>query len=189
MLNDKNYLILIVVILIFSILTNNISFFIFSIIILLIIRYLNEIQNIYNKKDKYLESFNFNRIFKEPKLIKQKIVYEKPSYENPFMNLNLIQNPDKATFQNSFEKKNANYYQLEDKIEECYEKHHPNPSPLNLKDSDIQGRQFYSVPGNTIPNRQNEFANWLYKTPPTCKEGNPIQCAQNIPQRLMNNIY
>ena len=67
------------------------------------------------------------------------------------MNLNLIQNPDKATFQNSFEKKNANYYQLEDQIEECYEKHQPNPSPLNLKDSDIQGRQFYSVPGNTIP--------------------------------------
>lgn len=31
-------------------------------------------------------------------------------------------------------------------------------------------RQFYSMPSTTIPNKQDEFANWLYKTPPTCKE-------------------
>jgi hypothetical protein len=31
-------------------------------------------------------------------------------------------------------------------------------------------RQFYSVPSTTIPNKQDEFAKWLYKTPPTCKE-------------------
>tara|TARA_Y100000389_G_scaffold201868_1_gene245626 strand:- start:3125 stop:3793 length:669 start_codon:yes stop_codon:yes gene_type:complete len=37
-------------------------------------------------------------------------------------------------------------------------------------------RQFYSVPGKSIPNDQEAFANWLYSTPPTCKEGNGIQC-------------
>lgn len=31
-------------------------------------------------------------------------------------------------------------------------------------------RQFYTVPSTTIPNKQDEFARWLYKTPPTCKE-------------------
>ena len=40
-------------------------------------------------------------------------------------------------------------------------------------------RQFYSVPGNTIPNDQGSFAKWLYQTPPTCKEGNGLQCAAN----------
>ncbi|AYV80227.1 MAG: hypothetical protein Gaeavirus18_4 [Gaeavirus sp.] len=31
-------------------------------------------------------------------------------------------------------------------------------------------RTFYTVPITTVPNRQTEFANWLYKTGPTCKE-------------------
>jgi hypothetical protein len=31
-------------------------------------------------------------------------------------------------------------------------------------------RIFYTVPITTIPNKQTEFANWLYRTGPTCKE-------------------
>ena len=31
-------------------------------------------------------------------------------------------------------------------------------------------RIFYTVPITTIPNKQTEFANWLYKSGPTCKE-------------------
>lgn len=31
-------------------------------------------------------------------------------------------------------------------------------------------RQFYTMPSTTIPNNQGEFANWLYKSPKTCKE-------------------
>jgi hypothetical protein len=40
-------------------------------------------------------------------------------------------------------------------------------------------RQFFTVPGRTIPNDQGGFARWLYGTPPTCKEGNGVQCAAN----------
>jgi hypothetical protein len=40
-------------------------------------------------------------------------------------------------------------------------------------------RQFYTVPGNSIPNDQGNFAKWLYLTPKTCKEGNGLQCAAN----------
>ena len=40
-------------------------------------------------------------------------------------------------------------------------------------------RQFFSVPGKSIPNDQGEFAKWLYATPPTCKEGNGVQCDAN----------
>ena len=37
-------------------------------------------------------------------------------------------------------------------------------------------RQFYTVPGNKVPNDQGSFAQWLYGTPETCKEGNNIAC-------------
>lgn len=33
-------------------------------------------------------------------------------------------------------------------------------------------RQFYTTANTTIPNDQTSFANWLYKTPATCKERN-----------------
>ena len=41
-------------------------------------------------------------------------------------------------------------------------------------------RQFYTVPGNQIPNDQHSFANWLYGTPSTCKEGNRIACLSDM---------
>ena len=37
-------------------------------------------------------------------------------------------------------------------------------------------RQFFTVPGNQVPNDQGAFAQWLYGTPPTCKEGNATAC-------------
>ena len=40
-------------------------------------------------------------------------------------------------------------------------------------------RQFYTVPGKTKPNDLESYKNWLYSTPPTCKEGNGLQCAAN----------
>ncbi len=36
-------------------------------------------------------------------------------------------------------------------------------------------RQFYTAPVTTIPNAQNEYANWLYSTGRTCKE-DTIKC-------------
>jgi hypothetical protein len=33
-------------------------------------------------------------------------------------------------------------------------------------------RQFFSMPWTEIPNRQGDFANWLYASPKTCKEDN-----------------
>ena len=44
---------------------------------------------------------------------------------------------------------------------------------------DNSQRQFFTVPGRGILNDQGGFANWLYGTPPTCKEGNGLQCAGN----------
>jgi hypothetical protein len=55
---------------------------------------------------------------------------------------------------------------------------------LNREASDIFGknnsqRQFYTVPSKKYPNDQDAFKKWLYSTPPTCKEGNGLQCAAN----------
>ena len=49
-------------------------------------------------------------------------------------------------------------------------------------------RQFYTVANTSYPNNQGSFANWLYKTPPTCKEGNGAQCVANIPSRINSNL-
>lgn len=73
------------------------------------------------------------------------------------------------------------------------------PEPCNVDDKDIQKdmnflynssiyrniedvferensqRTFYTVPVTTVPNKQTEFANWLYNAGPTCKE-NSANC-------------
>lgn len=41
---------------------------------------------------------------------------------------------------------------------------------------DYSAREFYTVPSTTIPNKQDEFAEWLYGHGPTCKEGNGMEC-------------
>ena len=49
-------------------------------------------------------------------------------------------------------------------------------------------RQFYTVANTTFPNDQGSFANWLYKVPPTCKEGNGAQCVANLPYRINSDL-
>lgn len=49
-------------------------------------------------------------------------------------------------------------------------------------------RQFFTMPWTTYPNDQGSFANWLYKTPPTCKEGNGAQCVANLHDDLTRRV-
>jgi Family of unknown function (DUF5762) len=51
--------------------------------------------------------------------------------------------------------------------------------------SDLYGkqasqRQFYTMPSTTIPNDQTGFAEWLFGSGRTCKEGNGLQCNRNM---------
>ena len=50
-------------------------------------------------------------------------------------------------------------------------------------------REFYTVPSTTYPSRQDTFADWLYKTPPTCKEGNGDQCVAINEDRLRGSSF
>lgn len=41
-------------------------------------------------------------------------------------------------------------------------------------------RQFYTVPGKTIPNDRKKLMDWLYEKGPSCKEGNTQRCIDNM---------
>ena len=96
----------------------------------------------------------------------------KPNSLNPFMNPLVFDSRLRDSACDSIKEEN----QLN--IEKEYNKY-------CIKDiSDIYNhnsgrRQFYTVASTTYPNNQGGFANWLYKTPPTCKEGNGAQCIAN----------
>ena len=47
-------------------------------------------------------------------------------------------------------------------------------------------REFYTVPINSILSDTIKFAEWCYNTPPTCSEGNSIQCAADIVNSSLN---
>lgn len=89
----------------------------------------------------------------------------KPTVDNPMMNINLITDPrDKAPACKSWNNNN-----IKKEIDEKYNYN------LYRDVSDLYGksnsqRQFYTVPGNTIPNEQTSFARWCFSDGPTCKE-------------------
>ena len=105
----------------------------------------------------------------------------KPSTNNPFMNALVY---DSRKKDHSCDPLNSNN---QEKIEEEYNKY-------CIKDiSDIYNhnsgrRQFYTMPSTTYPNNQEGLANWLYKTPPTCKEGNGAQCVANYYTPLNSSL-
>lgn len=97
-----------------------------------------------------------------------------PTKDNPFMNPSLFNN-DKNTLEPCSSYNNKGIQKV---IEDNFN------DDLYMDVNDIFGknnsqRQFYTVPGKSIPNNQKSFAEWLYKTPPTCKEGNGLQCIAN----------
>jgi hypothetical protein len=105
----------------------------------------------------------------------------KPSNENPFMNPLVFDSRLRDAACDAVKPEN----QL--KIEKEYNRY-------CIKDiSDIWNhnsgrRQFYTVASTTYPNDQGAFANWLYKTPPSCKEGSGAQCVANLPSRINGSL-
>jgi len=96
-----------------------------------------------------------------------------PTKENPFMNPTLDDygnnsSPPKAcpSYNNKGVQRRVDELFNEDLYRDVKDVFNKNNSQ----------RQFYTVPGSNVPNDQSSFANWLYGTPPTCKEGNGIAC-------------
>ena len=139
----------------------------------------------------YLIYTNSSRVKENFSTQKNNIVI--PSINNPYMNIlpdDYIKNPERQAVSR------LNNYKNDNIDKEINNKFNYN---LYVDSSDIYGRntsqrQFYTTPITTIPNEQGKFANWLYKTPPTCKEGNGFQCIKNNYEPLRdsyirNGIY
>ncbi len=116
----------------------------------------------------YIDSNNmlqFKRTTGEP-LSKEDLSYtcRKPTINNPFMNPATSEyntdapaacNADDDDIKNEMKRTFNNNLYMD--VDDVFEK-------VNSQ------RQFYTVPNTGIPNDQENFANWLYKSPQTCKE-------------------
>ena len=96
-----------------------------------------------------------------------------PTDDNPFMNPTLYGDNNSVRSCNSYNNKS-----IQNNINNRFDK------GLYKDSNDIFGknnsqRQFYTVASKSYPNDQDSFKKWLYSTPPTCKEGNGLQCSAN----------
>lgn len=118
--------------------------------------------------EKYLEAKSLD--------IVDESICVRPTVDNPFMNV-LQSDYDEAA------KRPQACNVLNEKIQERVEN---NFNKKIFRDSsDIYNkmssqREFYTMPNTTIPNDQESFAEFLYGTGPTCKEGSLTQCFSNL---------
>ena len=100
-----------------------------------------------------------------------------PSNENPFMNPTFL-DYSSGNLQQSCSSYNNSVVRDLEKVyynEDLYENN------FDIYGKEHSARQFYTMPVNSIINDQGAFAEWCYGRPPTCKEGNGIQCSVNLP--------
>lgn len=90
---------------------------------------------------------------------------QKPTSDNPFMNV-LVTDDFK-------DKKKACTYneKVSNKVDKVFNKDIFMDTSL-IFNKRFNQRQFYSTPSTTVPNDQEAFRNWLYKTPEVCATGN-----------------
>jgi hypothetical protein len=103
-------------------------------------------------------------------------VCNKPTRDNPFMNPNMLDIREDANTPKACPLTDSN---VATDVDEIY-----NSTMFrnvdDIYDRSTSRRQFYTVPGSSIPNDQTTFANWLYKRGKTCKENNGDQCYNNM---------
>ena len=103
-----------------------------------------------------------------------------PNTENPFTNILLhhYDNPQKeSVLSDSYLNENQKH-KIQSEMNDYFDKN----LYKNIDDvfnTNNSQRQFYTTPITSIPNKQGEFADWLYKTDPTCKEFNS-ECYNNL---------
>ena len=96
-----------------------------------------------------------------------------PNNENPFMNLNLMDVGTGKDITPACDSYNNEY--IKEKIEDKFNNKLFKDTNDIFNTNNSQSR-FYTMPNTDIINDQEKFMNWCYKTPPTCKEGNGLQC-------------
>lgn len=100
-----------------------------------------------------------------------------PTNDNPFMNLNTY---DLSNGEKSKACKTYNNQGIKNIVENKFN------NDLYLDSNDLfnrrnSQRQFYTMPNTSVPNRQDDFKDFLYgEMGTTCKEGNGEKCFKNI---------
>ena len=100
-----------------------------------------------------------------------------PTKDNPFMNPTFL-DYGAGDLQQSCSSYNNSVIRDLEKVyynEGLYEDN------FDIYGKEHSARQFHTMPVNSIVNDQGSFADWCYKSPATCKEGNGIQCNMNLP--------
>ena len=138
----------------------------------------------HNNSDlKSSENLEKYEVYKNKSKDSEQKIYVKPSYDNPFMNptlLDIKNNPEREAYsKKSFIDNDEIKQQIEDKFN--YNLYQDANDVFGKSNSQ---RQFYTTPVTTIPNKQDDFAQWLYGKPQTCKENNGLQCNTNNPKFL-----
>lgn len=129
-------------------------------------------------RNKKLDKMVYNTSMKNQDILDVK---REPTVDNPFMNPIL----------NDFNTENVPYPVnidddvIKEKINLTYNKDLFRDLS-DLYDSKNVERQFFTIPGGAIPNDQQKFAEWCYKTPSTCKE-NTENCIVYDDLRYRNN--
>jgi hypothetical protein len=134
-------------------------------------------------------------IKKEKKKTKKKVTWEKselynkdtcrkPTIENPFTNIVFS---DYLDANKLTEPCNIDDQEITNQMQNLYN------SSIYRNVSDVWEREnsqrmFYTTPIQTIPNNQTDFANWLYKTGPTCKE-NTENCTYYQNPSMISDRY
>lgn len=142
------------------------------IILVIIIVIIYEYYNKYNvQTDSFLNSKNLE-------VIDNKICL-KPTQNNPFMNPVLTDITNDEYNSASIGACDVYNERIEESIDKMYnESMYRNAD--DLYDRSTGKRQFYTVPGNKVPNDQEIFANWLYNRGKSCKENNGSKCYENL---------
>ena len=104
-----------------------------------------------------------------------KDVFREPDDDNPMMNQNYFD-----LYENKKAVPTYNNPGMKRKVEETLDAgvYKDSNDLFNRRNSQ---RQWYTMPNTEAMNKQTEFAKWCYMTPPTCKEGNGLQCIGNLP--------
>lgn len=103
----------------------------------------------------------------------------KPTKDNPFMNPIVplaFENSDTTGASGACPIDNS---KIQDQIDKMYDESMYRDSD-DIYDRTTGKRQFYTVPGSSIPNDQTVFANWLYNRGTSCKENNGERCYDNL---------
>lgn len=147
----------------------------------IIVGVLTVILNMYNesvvkKKETYLDK-------KDLGIVENKVC-RKSTIDNPFMNVPVTDftidgSNNDGTVTADFEACDIDNPNVQQSIQSNF--HARLFRDVNdVFDKQASQRQYYTVPVTTNPSDQTAFAEWLYGTGKSCKQGNGTQCNQNI---------